>query len=121
MSVYKVSKMLLAQKNNIINKGIYSKEPIPFSDLKNQEVLKIILNKKGKFRSKQELRFIRKFFSTFKIFKEMEKSLTDKLMISFCKELMYMQRKEGEVVFYEGDIGKRFYIVIDGKVEVLEE
>ena len=51
----------------------------------------------------------------------MEKFLTDQLMISFCKELMYIKKEKDEVVFYEGDIGKKFYIIIDGKVEVLEE
>ena len=65
--------------------------------------------------------FIRKFFAEFQIFKKVEEFLTDKLMISFCKELMYMKKNPDEVVFYEGDIGKRFYIITNGKVEILEE
>ena len=44
----------------------------------------------------------------------MEKILTGQLMIQLCRELMYLNKKEGEVVFYEGDIGKRFFIIIDG-------
>jgi len=28
---------------------------------------------------------------------------------------------KGDVLFYEGDKGKRFYIIIEGEVEVLKE
>lgn len=113
--------MILRQKNNLIDKGLYQKDAISFDNLKDREVLKVILQKKGKFRSKKELLYIRKFFSSFKIFQDMEKFLTNQLMISLCKELMYFSKSEDEVVFYEGDIGKKFYIIIDGEVEVLEE
>jgi len=32
---------------------------------------------------------------------------------------VYRECKAGEVLFYEGDAGKNFYIIIDGEVEVL--
>ena len=47
--------------------------------------------------------------------------LTNQLMLSLCRELMYLQKNKNDVIFYEGDIGKKFYIIIDGEVEVLEE
>ena len=37
------------------------------------------------------------------------------------KNINYVEMKQGDVVFYEGDIGKKFYIVVDGEVEVLKE
>lgn len=42
-------------------------------------------------------------------------------MIQLCRELMYFSKDQDEVVFYEGDIGKKFFIIIDGEVDVLEE
>merc|ERR1712113_390893 len=114
--------MIIRQKNSVIDKALYEKDyQISFSNRKDREVLKVILQKKGKLRSKKELKYIKKFFQSFKLFKDMEKFLTSNLMISLCRELMYFSKKEGEVVFYEGDIGKRFFIIIDGEVEVLEE
>jgi len=32
---------------------------------------------------------------------------------------MYFSKDQDEVVFYEGDIGKKFFIIIDGEVDVL--
>ena len=34
---------------------------------------------------------------------------------------MYCEMKKGDVVFYEGDKGRKFYIIIGGEVEVLKE
>ena len=76
--------------------------------------LKAVLQKKPKFRSKKELLFVRKMLSSFKIFKDMEEFLNNKLMLQLCRELMYLQKKKEDVLFYEGDIGKRFFIIIDG-------
>ena len=52
--------------------------------------LKAILQKKSKFRSRKELLFIRKMLSSFKIFKDMEEFLNNKLMLQLCRELMYL-------------------------------
>jgi CRP-like cAMP-binding protein len=65
--------------------------------------------------------YIKKFLSSFEIFKELGEFLTDELMINLCRELTYLHKQKDEVIFYEGDIGKKFYIIIDGEVEVLEE
>jgi CRP-like cAMP-binding protein len=34
---------------------------------------------------------------------------------------MYEERKKDDVLFYEGDSGKKFFIIIDGEVEFLKE
>jgi CRP-like cAMP-binding protein len=51
----------------------------------------------------------------------MESFLTEDLMLSFCREIMYQNFKKGHVIFYEGDIGKNFYVIIQGKVRILRE
>jgi len=50
----------------------------------------------------------------------MENFLTFDLYFSLYKELMYEEKKAGDVIFYEGDKAKKFYIIIDGEVELLE-
>ena len=42
-------------------------------------------------------------------------------MISLHKEIIFVEKKKDDVIFYEGDHGKKFYIIIEGKVDVLEE
>lgn len=121
MTFRKVTRMVQLQKNNIINNGLYSIEPLSFNNFKQREVLKVLLQKKNIFRNKKELLYIKKFFSSFKMFKDMGNFLTNQLMLSLCRELMYLQKNKNDVIFYEGDIGKKFYIIIDGEVEVLEE
>ena len=42
-------------------------------------------------------------------------------MIKTYRKLGYSEQKEREVVFYEGDKGRKFYIIINGSVDILEE
>ena len=48
-------------KDETIRLGLIKNNLITFSDMKNREVLKLILNKKGEFRKRKELLFIKKF------------------------------------------------------------
>jgi len=34
---------------------------------------------------------------------------------------MYVEFQENHVLYYEGDKAKKFYIIIDGKIDILEE
>ena len=34
---------------------------------------------------------------------------------------MYEEKNKGDVLFYEGDSGKKFFILIEGEVEFLKE
>ena len=49
--------MIIRQKNSVIDRALYEKDEILFSDQKEREVLKVILQKKGKLRSKKELKY----------------------------------------------------------------
>lgn len=40
-------------------------------------------------------------------------------MNNLFKEVMLLEKKKGEVIIYEGNRGRNFFIIIEGKVEVL--
>ena len=37
-------------------------------------------------------------------------------MTTLSKKIMYEEKKENDVVWYEGDSGKKFFIIIEGEV-----
>ncbi len=49
----------------------------------------------------------------------MKKFLTLELLNKLCKEIVQEEFKKGDVVFYEGDIGKKFYMILVGSVDIL--
>ncbi len=40
-------------------------------------------------------------------------------MVDVCTELKYELIHRGEFVFYQGDYGDKFYVILKGKVQVL--
>ncbi len=40
-------------------------------------------------------------------------------MVDVCTELKYELSPDGEFVFYQGDYGDKFYVILKGKVQVL--
>lgn len=40
-------------------------------------------------------------------------------MVDVCTELKYELINGGEFVFYQGDYGDKFYVILKGKVQVL--
>ena len=44
-----------------------------------------------------------------------------KLMKCLCERIKMVEMKKDEFVFYEGDRGKRFYVIIEGEVNLIEE
>jgi len=42
-------------------------------------------------------------------------------MLTLFREMVYFEKEKDKAVFYEGDKGRRFYIIIEGKVNVLKE
>ena len=87
----------------------------------HREILKIILKKKAKFRTRKELLYLRKCFKDFKLIKRLELQFTEDLMLTLFREMVYFEKEKDKAVFYEGDKGRRFYIIIEGKVKVLKE
>ena len=93
-----------------------NEEPLNFSEPDTKDLVYTILKKRPHHRDELEAQYLRKVFGEFKIFKDMEEYLTPKLMVKLCRELTHLTKAQNEVVFYEGDIGKRFFIIIDGEV-----
>jgi hypothetical protein len=95
-----VTKKVMKNKDDIVHRGLYEKETVSFQDAEDREVLKILLGKKGKFRSKEQILYIRKLFNTFGVFREMEQFLASDLMNTLFEKIQYEVKKEDEVVFY---------------------
>jgi len=51
-------------------------------------------------------------------FKEKKDSIYKKDLLEICMNMKYRFREAGETVFYQGDIGNEFFILIKGKVQV---
>jgi CRP-like cAMP-binding protein len=49
----------------------------------------------------------------------MKKFLTLELLNKLCMEIQQEDIKKGEILFYEGDIGKKFYMILEGSVNIL--
>ena len=120
MSIASASKFLLREKDDIIKLALYQKDKISFDDKKEREILKVILKKPSKWRNIIELMFVRKFFQNFNVFIEMEKFLVKDLINQLFREIQYIEKKPGEIIFQEGEIGENFYIIIEGEVDILE-
>ena len=63
---------------------------------------------------------MKRLFNQFKIFKDISKFLPPKLLPNVYKNIEYEVRKENDVVFYEGDLAQKVYIIIDGEVEIIK-
>jgi len=85
--------------------ALMSKKPLSLDNITYKSILKLLLKKKSKFRKHKELLFIQKFFSQYKIFQDLEKKLTDSLVIALYRELRFEEKRLGEVLFYQGDLG----------------
>jgi len=46
------------KKNSIIDRGLDGRNQVSFANMEDREVLKVILKKKGRFRTKKELLYI---------------------------------------------------------------
>lgn len=62
---------------------------------------------------------IRMAFVKFKFFQELEFQMGEEYVIQLYKELSYEKLNTREVVFFLGDIGRKFYIILKGTVWIL--
>jgi hypothetical protein len=68
-TILAATKKVLKYKDDIIKRGLYEKDEINYLELENLLILKMLLAKEGKLRTKEQIKFIRKCFATFDIFK----------------------------------------------------
>ena len=55
------------------------------------------------------------------MFKTINNLLTPSLINSLCKEFILEEKEKGDILWYEGDSGKKYFIIIEGEVEFLKE
>ena len=119
--LYGAAKSVLNWKEKVIQRGIYEKDKVTFQDPDDRAVVKVLLRKKGKFRKGDEIRYLRKLFGNFAVFQAMMKFLSMELMSRLFERVRYQRKKQGEVIFYQGDTAYKFYVIIEGEVAMLEE
>jgi len=53
-----LKRLIMMKKNSIIDRGLDGRNQVSFANMEDREVLKVILKKKGRFRTKKELLYI---------------------------------------------------------------
>eukprot|EP00002_Diphylleia_rotans_P028435 TRINITY_DN5742_c0_g3_i2.p1 TRINITY_DN5742_c0_g3~~TRINITY_DN5742_c0_g3_i2.p1 ORF type:complete len:731 (-),score=151.56 TRINITY_DN5742_c0_g3_i2:128-2320(-) len=79
-----------------------------------QASLRDILTKQPEERTHDDLAFLREITKSLKFFHQMAIDLH----VDLCKVMRYEEVKSGNPVFYQGSIGKTFYVVLSGSVTV---
>ena len=120
ISFVSISSQLLKEKDEIIKLALYQKDKISFNDNREREILKIILKKPSKWRKTIELMYLRKFFQDFNTFSEMAVFLPKELIFQLFRQIQYIEKFKGDIIFKEGEPAKNFFIIIEGEVEILE-
>ena len=84
----------------------------------NYEIIQFILNKKK--RTNEELIIIKTFLSTMKYLSSMINLIdTDKILFSLSIYLKMESKYKDTILFRYGNIGKKFYILLSGRVTIL--
>ena len=93
----------------------------------NEEFLESLFKRKSIFDKNKSLNTISKFIKNSKLIQKLESEYrSDKkidlesLIRSCAKNLNYVKLKKGEILFKIGDLGDRFYFILNGKVNILK-
>jgi cGMP-dependent protein kinase 2 len=107
----RLSKLVFEDMQPSATEGSYSAPPL--------EVLKWILGQAAKDRPLRQLQFLVAFTSTIKFFQTLVKEQGNEAHMQCCQHMTYEFRNAQEVVFYKGDIGSKFYIILEGSCSIL--
>ena len=92
----------------------------------NEDFYESLLQRKSYYEKSKTINTICNFIRNSKLIKKLESETSDKkvdleMLITNCaKSLGYLKLKKGEVLFKIGDIGDKFYFILDGKINVLK-
>ena len=81
-------------------------------------MLRPILSKDPTQRTTQEVKQTQKCFLTNEFFINIKKTRDEKTYFDLCEKLGLEEHDKGSIVFNDGDIGKYFYVILSGAVEV---
>ncbi|CDW86844.1 cyclic nucleotide-binding domain containing protein [Stylonychia lemnae] len=76
-----------------------------------------ILKKNPEFRTEKDLNNLAPLIKEIQFFKQ--RNIEGAHLNDICMELRYEYLQAGDFVFYQGDYGDRFYVILRGKVQVL--
>lgn len=82
------------------------------------DIVKEICSKKSIERTTQDILFLTELTKSVKVFKDLINSKGTSAHSLCCRFLKYQHGDEGEYLFRYGDIGTRFYVIVQGKVAV---
>jgi len=83
------------------------------------ETLKAILGRPAKDRPLRSLQFLVAMTSSIKFFERLVREQGQEALMQCCLHMTYEFRNDQEVVFHKGDLGSKFYIILEGSCSVL--
>lgn len=80
----------------------------------------MIMQKPSRERSEHDLTTLEHFFSSYQVFAELKNLNCDResMLLAF-KDVRLRTFKQGETVFRYGDPGQEFFVILNGRVQVL--
>lgn len=76
-----------------------------------------ILKKNPDFRTEKDLNILVPLIREIQFFKS--RQIQNNHLVDICTELRYELIPANDFVFYQGDYGDKFYVILKGKVQVL--
>ena len=78
-----------------------------------------VLKKKPMSRTEEELEFLQEVFSYIPFFKLFQREFDQNTYETLLRKLRYENGKKDRKIFNYGDMGRKFYIILSGGVQVL--
>lgn len=89
------------------------------SQFTSLERLKLLLSRPAKDRPLSCLQHLVALTSAIKFFQVLDREQGHEAYLQCCQHMTYEFRNDQEVVFHKGDIGSKFYIILEGSCSVL--
>ena len=78
-----------------------------------------VLQRPRKKRNLHNIQALASFVHSIKFFDQLARDLSDSAVTQCCLCMSYETRRKGEFVFHQGDLGSKFYILLEGACTVL--
>jgi len=90
----------------------------PEDQIETLEELIQILSKPSPQRSVKSLTYLLSLALKLRFFKQLAQDLSEEAVSQCCLHMTHEAVKKGEVVFLQGELGSKFYVVLEGRVVV---
>lgn len=92
---------------------------INIENIEDSESLEEVIVTLKKRKYTRDVRVLRRVFMRFKFFQDLEVAMGEDHVDHLLREVEYEQFDCRTVVFNQGELGRKFYIILSGKVSVL--